>query len=355
MITLPSLLATLLACGGGDAVPDAVSARVVQTAMGRLMAQDLTASLDDGLHLGLCGAGGPMPAPNASGPCVVVTAGQRIFVVDAGTDGARNLVRMGYPIGRVEAVLLTHFHSDHVDGLGELGTLRWVSLANTTPLPVHGPTGVSAVVEGFNQVYAHDEGYRQAHHGDVVAPVSGSGMVAHPFEAPPAGQLHPVLADGDLTIEALRVDHHPVHPAVGYRFTYKDRSLLITGDTSKSDEVRRFAEGVDLLVHDALADNLVGMMHDIAVEQGDEVLAKVTADIPDYHATPRQAAETARDAGVQHLLYYHVTPPIVADLQRPLFLNGADEVFAHATIGQDGVAFSLPAGSTDVRLTSDGL
>lgn len=317
MTLRPLLLASTLV-GCHNLVPTSVTERIVERKMGQLMAMDLTSTLEDGLHLALCGAGGPMPAPNASGACVAVVAGERVFVVDAGTDGARNLIRMGYPIGRVEGVLLTHFHSDHVDGLGELGTLRWVSVANTSPLPVYGPAGVTEVVEGFNRAYGHDKGYRQAHHGDTVAPVRGFGLEARPFSTPPAGVLHTVLDEGGLTIEALRVDHDPADPAVGYRFTYKERSLLITGDTSQSDNIRQFASGVDLLVHDALATNVVAMMHEVAVEQGNTALAKVTLDIPDYHATPKEAAETARDAGVQHLLYYHITPPLVSDLQRPL-------------------------------------
>ena len=109
---------------------------------------DLMNDLEEGLHLALCGAGGPLPAPNASGPCVAVIAGERLFVVDTGTDGLRNLGRMGLQAGRIEAVFLTHFHSDHIDGLGEMATIRWVGAANTTPLPVYGPTGVSMVVEG---------------------------------------------------------------------------------------------------------------------------------------------------------------------------------------------------------------
>ena len=119
-------------------IVERIMARGLETRMGL----DVTDDFEDGLHLALCGAGGPMPAPKASGPCVAVVAGDRLFVVDAGTDGVRNLGRMGYPVGDIEAVFLTHFHSDHMDGLGELATIRWVSAANTTPLPVHGPEGV---------------------------------------------------------------------------------------------------------------------------------------------------------------------------------------------------------------------
>ena len=122
---------------------------MMQKGLESRIGSDLISELEDGLHLGLCGAGGPLPAPNASGPCVVVIAGERMFVVDAGTDGLRNLGRMGLQAGRIEALFLTHFHSDHVDGLGEMATIRWVGAANKTPLPVYGPTGVRQVVEGF--------------------------------------------------------------------------------------------------------------------------------------------------------------------------------------------------------------
>jgi ribonuclease Z len=333
------------------------------TVIERLMAKGLearlsanvVAELEDGLHLALCGAGGPMPAPKASGPCVAVVAGTRLFIVDAGTDGLRNLGRMGYPSGAIEAVFLTHFHSDHIDGLGELATIRWVSAANATPLPVYGPQGVEQVVDGFNTTYAQDTVYRHDHHGDTVAPLSGAGMIARPFVQPELGQLAVLYDEADLKIEALAVDHKPISPAVGYRFTYKDRSLLITGDTIKLPNIEQFATGVDLLVHEALAPNLLNMMHDAATKTGNDVLAKITHDVLDYHASPVEAAETARDAGVGHLLYYHIVPPLVIPGQEILFLNGAQDIFSDYTVGRDGTAFSLPAGSDEIIRTSTGL
>src|SRR5690606_16961521 len=102
-----------------------IAARLMERGLEARLAADRVAELGDGLHLALCGAGGPLPAPKASGPCVAVVAGQRLFIVDVGTDSPRNLGRMGYQVGDVERVFLTHFHSDHIDGLGELATLRW--------------------------------------------------------------------------------------------------------------------------------------------------------------------------------------------------------------------------------------
>ena len=332
-----------------------IAQRILEAGMNKQMGRNVLNELPDGLHLGLCGAGGPLPAPKASGPCVAVAAGKQLFVVDAGTDGVRNLIRMGMQPGSITAVLLTHFHSDHIDGLGELATLRWVNDANTSPLPVYGATGVENIVKGFNMAYQLDTMYRHAHHGDTVAPLSGAGMRANSFDKPKEGAALVLIETPDLKIETFAVDHSPVDPAVGYKFTYKGRTALITGDTVKSDTIIQHSKNIDLLVHEALAPNLVNLMHDAAVKKDVAVLAKVTTDILDYHASPMDAAETAKEAGVKHLLYYHIVPPLVAPGQAQLFLDGAQDVFKDYTIGQDGVLFSLPAGSSDINLVKKGL
>jgi ribonuclease Z len=336
-------------------MPSGLSKLILEKGMTARMSANTLAELDDGLHLALCGAGGPMPAPNASGPCVLVIAGERMFVVDAGTDGVRNIARMGYPINQLEAVFLTHFHSDHIDGLGEMATLRWASGANASPLRVYGPEGVDNVVDGFNLSYSQDALYRHAHHGDVVAPMSGAGLMAQGFSKPAQGELTVLLADEHLTIEALAVNHAPIDPAVAYRFSYKGRTLLISGDTVKSANIEKFAKNIDLLVHEALAPNLVTMMNEVAHKTGNTVMEHITHDILNYHASPVEAAETARDANVGHLVYYHIVPPLVIPGQKALYLNGADKIFKNYTIGEDGVAFSLPAGSKKIIQTQHGL
>lgn len=332
-----------------------VIAVVMERGMDSRMDSNILDSLEDGLHVALCGAGGPMPAPNASGPCVAVVAGNQLFIVDAGTDGVRNLGRMGYQVGDITAVFITHFHSDHIDTLGEMATIRWAAGSNPAPLPVYGPSGVETVVAGFNMAYSNDFAYRHEHHGDLVAPLKSAGLTAHPFPLPVDAQLTRVFEANGLTVDALGVDHLPVDPAVGYLFTYKGRTALITGDTDKSAVIEQHAKGVDLLVHEALAPNLVMMMNAAAARNGNAVMEKITFDILDYHASPKEAAETARDAGVGHLLYYHIVPPLVFPGQELLFLDGAEDIFPDYTVGQDGVSFSLPANSDEIKKTRSGL
>ncbi len=332
-----------------------IAKRIMAKGIEAAMSTDTLTDLGEGLHVALCGAGGPLPDPKRSGACVAVVAGGKIFVVDAGTNGARNLNAMRFPIGEVSRVFLTHFHSDHIDGLGELATLRWVSAGHTDKLIVIGPAGVKRVTDGFNDAYSQDSVYRHDHHGESVAPLSGHGMIAVEYPLPADGEITTVYDEEGLRVQMLAVDHAPVSPAVAYLFSYQGRSLLVSGDTAKSANLQQFAEGVDLLIHEALAPNLVGIMNAAAAKTGNTGMAKITADILDYHASPVEAAEIARDAGAGHLLYYHIVPPLLLPGMEAAWLEGVDDVFNDYTVGQDGTSFTLPPNSDEIILTGSGL
>lgn len=314
-----------------------------------LLTSSVFDDLPEGLHVVLCGAGSPLPDPERSGPCVAVIAGSRLFLVDTGAGSSENLQQMQVPHARVEAILLTHFHSDHIDGLGEMLMQCWVNGTRREPMPVYGPKGVERVVEGFNLAYAQDVDYRVAHHGEDVVPRSGAGAVAHAFVEPEPRQVVTLLDEDGLTITAFTVEHGPVRPAVGYRFDYRGRSVLISGDTSPSQNLAHFARGVDLLVHEALSRELVGVLHTAAVESERDNIAKITDDILNYHTTPEEAAEIARDAGAGALLFYHIVPPLPAPGLEGLFLSGVDAIYeGPVTVGVDGSMVSLPVSSDGI-------
>ena len=191
--------------------------------------------------------------------------------------------------GRIAAVFLTHYHSDHIDGLGEMGLLRWVGGSHRDPLPLYGPEGLLDVAEGFERAYQFDARYRVAHHGAAVVPPEGAGFAPQPFAAPALGECARALERDGIRVSAFRVEHEPVSPAVGYRFDYGGRSLVVSGDTKKSDSLLAQARGVDLIVHEALSPKLVGILHDAAESAGNANLAKIMTDIPDYHTTPVEA------------------------------------------------------------------
>ncbi len=326
-------------------IATALLTRIVDSRVGR----DATAGLPDGLHVALCGTGSPLPDVTRAGPCSLVIAGKHIFVVDIGEGGARTMAQMGIPMGRIEGVFLTHFHSDHIDGMGPLMLLRWTGAAATAPLPVRGPVGVEAVVAGFDAAYAPDNGYRTAHHGPRIVPPSGAGATPVPFDLGAADSAVVFDAEG-LQVTAFRVDHGPVKPAIGYRFDYKGRSAVFSGDTAPVATLAAAARGADLLINEALQPRLVRLITAALEAKGQKNTAQITRDIISYHTTPEQAADTAKAAGVRMLVLSHLVPPLPFSYGYPAFLGDAAQHFSgEIIVGEDGMMFSMPAGTAEIR------
>lgn len=319
----------------------------------RAMASDPLAALPDGLHVGLCGAGSPLPDATRAGPCEVVVAGRRMFVIDSGQGSVRNLSLMNLPPNRAEAAFLTHYHSDHIADLGELMLQHWAGGAATRPLPIYGPTGLGQVVGGFEAAYRLDEGYRIAHHGTKVMPPSGFGAEIHEFAAPKGAADVVLIDDPDLKVVAFPVDHDPVEPAVGYRFDYKGRRVVISGDTKASPRVEAEAQGADVLVHEALSPKVLDIQRQAALAAGRTNIAAIFHDIVTYHTTPEQAAGIAQRAHVRSLLLDHIVPALpLRSLEGP-FLGKARSIFhGPLRLGHDGDFLSLPAGSTRIERTN---
>ena len=285
----------------------------------------------------------------ALAPHKEVLAGKRLFVFDAGSGAVRNIGKMGFTHGHIEAIFLTHYHSDHIDGLGELLMQRWVGAAATQPPRVFGPTGLNGVVNGFGEAYRLDQSYRTGHHGEQLAPPSGFGADPREFDIEsPAGRL--VLIDEDLLqIVAFTVDHGPVAPAVGYRIRYKDRTIVISGDTRRSQNVERESKNVDLLLHEALSMKLVQILENGFDRHGRSRYAQIMRDIRNYHSSPEDAASVAEAASVKRLVLHHIVPPLPLEALKPEFVGKAPAIFSGPIdVARDGDWYSLPAGDDSI-------
>ena len=338
--TVAFLLLSLALILVGKIVLPNMGPKLFEKAVGqRLLANPLD-EFEDGLHVILIGTGSPLADPTRAGPSTAILTGQSLYIVDSGGGAVRKMGELGVPPARVKATFLTHFHSDHFDGLGELMLQRWAGGSHKTPMPVYGPTGVERVIEGLNNAYAQDRDYRIAHHGEAVVPRSGFGGTAMPFEI---GSTGIVFKDGDLIVTAFTVDHKPVAPAVGYRFDYKGRSVSITGDTAYDPTLIAKVKGSDLFISEALSPAMVGVMNKAATDAGAKNIAKIMSDILDYHISPEQAAEVAQAAEVDSLVFTHIVPALPTKALHKYFLGDAPSKFdGDITIGEDGMMFSLP-------------
>ncbi|MBI4766523.1 MAG: MBL fold metallo-hydrolase [Deltaproteobacteria bacterium] len=313
------------------------------------MGSDIMAGWPDGVHVALCGSGSPIADPRRTSACTAVIAGKNLYLVDIGPGSERKLELMRLNPGKVKAVFLTHFHSDHIGDLGELMLKRWSGGSKKNPLDVFGPTGVETVVKGFNQVYSLDTQYRILHHGPETVPPAGAGGLARSFDFREGKDEVVIIAEEGLKITAFKVDHAPVKPAVGYRFDYKGRSVVISGDTVSTPSLFKQARGADLLVMEALQPAMVRILREVGEKIGRTNISKIAGDILNYHASPEDAAKIAARAGARHLLLTHILPPLPVSELKPAFMGEAKKYYkGPITIGEDGLLFSLPAGNKKI-------
>jgi ribonuclease Z len=307
----------------------------------RQVGWDVRDDLPEGLHVAFCGTGSPLPDPGRGGACTAVIADGRVFLFDAGEGAAESLALMGIAASNVEAVFLTHFHSDHINGLGALA-LQHVFRGNVTePLSVYGGPGIERVVSGFNEAYAQDHSYRVSHHGSDVAPAAGFELAAHPVIATSDG-LKPILEDGEITVSVFEVHHESVSPAYGYRISDGQRSVVISGDTAYSTNLVAATVGADLLVHEALAPDLIDRLRRTALKHDRQGLAIVMNDIPTYHASPEDAVRAANESGVPALALTHLIPGLPGSFFDGLFLDDAAHNFdGELWVTRDGDVISV--------------
>jgi len=334
---------------------DSVQRRLYSTAARQAAQAVNTAPLaDDALRVAICGSSAPLPSAKRAKACVAVFAGGKFYIVDVGPESVENLVLWGIPLASVGGVLLTHFHSDHIGDLGELNLQTWAG-GRPAPLTVYGGPGVESVVDGFNRAYQLDQGYRTAHHTAKVMPPATWPMVAHTIaldgpETPAKNRTATVLDDGGLRITAIEVDHAPIAPAVAYRFDYKGRSAVITGDLKYHEPLVAASRGTDLIVSEAIALHMTRALGDGARAGGRSQTATIMHDIEDYHITPEQAGRIANAAGARLLVFYHLLPSPDGPVARSVFAQGLDGTRRDGwAIAEDGSLYTLPLGSREVE------
>ena len=295
---------------------------------------------EDTLKVVVCGSRSPLPSPGRAESCVLVEAGDDIYIFDLGNGSVNNLTQYQVPWPNVKAVLITHMHSDHMADLPDAHLQSWIQ-GRTSPLKVYGPEGINLVTKGFELAYSADYQYRNEHHGDDMLPMSIAGFNAIQIIN---NQFIPNDTPG-LEILPFVVDHYPVNSAFGFKISYKGRTVVISGDTIHDGSVQKYSQDVDLLVHSAISIDIVERMRGIApIPQMDKILF----DIQDYHTSIEEAGEIARDANVEHLLIYHSIPTPRNALMERVFFRPIEGVFENYSLSDDGTRVIMPVGNDDI-------
>ena len=359
--TLLSALAILLAaiaCIAGLLAIPSVADSLFEHLVDRHLRAGAERFFEDGvMKVLLCGTSAPVADPQRAQSCVAIFAGGKYYLVDTGPGSGRNLQLWQLKGRRLGAVFLTHFHSDHIGDLGEVNTNAWLS-GHPGRLQVFGGPGVEKVVDGFNAAYAQDTAYRTANSGAVLLPPSTAQMQAAVIfligtPTPRKDRLSAPIHFGTLTVTAIEVNHDPAEPAYGYRFDYRGRSVVISGDTNYHPPLALAAQGADVLVHEAQSQQMVQLIQRAAKSTGDARIAQIMGDIQHYHTDPRDAARIANEAHARLLVLTHFNPPVSNPLVYKMFFRGVNSIRANGWIsGKDGTLVTLPIDSTDVRVST---
>jgi len=295
---------------------------------------------EDTLKVVVCGSRSPLPSPGRAEACILVEAGDDIYIFDLGNGSMDNLTQYQVPWPNVKAVLITHMHSDHIADLPDAHLQSWVQ-GRDSPLMVYGPEGINLVTKGFELAYSADYQYRNEHHGDDMLPMSIAGFNTIQIID---NQLIPNDTPG-LEILPFVVDHYPVNSAFGFKISYKGRTVVISGDTINDGSVQKYSKDVDLLVHSAISIDLAERMREVAPFPQ---LKEILLDIQDYHTTIMEAGEIARDANVKHLLIYHAIPTPRNKIMEDVFFRPLDGVFDEYMLSDDGTRVIMPVGSDKI-------
>jgi len=291
----------------------------------------------ESLRVYVCGSASPLGTGQAQA-CIAIITPDHFFIIDSGAGSTDNLNRLGLPMTRLNGLLLTHYHSDHIAEIYEVNLGSWVA-GRPAPLTIYGPEGVAEVTNGINASYRLDRIYRTAHHGeDLLKPELG--VLKHHTIKPGV-----ILEDGDLKITAYVAEHPPIEPAVGYRIDYRGRSVVVSGDSNVNEDTLAIANNADLLLHDALSLPTTSSLSAALGNAGLNRQSTIVNDVLDYHASTDSLIELGETSNVQMVAFYHLVPVPPNALLGTVFMRGVPDNFV---LAKDLMSFELPIGSDDI-------
>jgi ribonuclease BN (tRNA processing enzyme) len=240
----------------------------------------------------LLGTGTPVPDPDRSGPATAIVVGDSAYLIDFGPGVVRRaqaaVLQRGITAlepGSLKVAFVTHLHSDHTAGYSDLIFTGWTS-GRSVPLEVYGPTGLNAMTGHILEAYRIDIETRTNPEGNQRAIADGWKVNSH--------EIKPgvIYKDANVTVTAFATKH--AMESYGYRFDTPDRRIVISGDTSPTEETVKACSGCDVLIHDAQTLDLYTKMPE-----------RMHAFTTKYHTTTAQLATLATEAKPKLLVVYH--------------------------------------------------
>jgi len=267
----------------------------------------------------LLGTGTPQPTMERFGSAILVRAGGKTLLFDAGRGCLQRLRQLGIEYNTLDAVFFTHLHSDHIVGFPDLWLTGWLVSKRTESLHVFGPEGTKHMTDYLQKAYEFDIGIREE---DDKASPEGSILLTTDIE-------EGIVYDQDgVKVVAFLVDHYPVVPAFGYRIEFGGYSVVLSGDTRYSENLIKYAKGTDLLIHE------------VAIASDTLKKSDPRYNILAHHTTPQQAGKVFAAVKPKLAVYSHIVR--IYGYPEEEILNRTQETYSGPVIlGEDLMSFSV--------------
>ncbi len=287
-----------------------------------------TATTATEFRVTLLGTGSPSPIMRRFGPGVLVEVGGKKLLIDCGRGVTQRLMQAGLRLGQVDALFITHLHSDHVVGIPDLWLTGWLEASYAQrkgPFGVYGPNGTQNLMDGLARAYDWDVKARIA--DQKLDPVSIQAQVTQFKEGV-------IYEQNGIKVSAIEVDHGELlHPAFGFRVDYDGRSVVISGDTRFSENLIKHAAGTDLLIHQ------------VAAAHEDLLKIPTFKVIIDHHTQPHEAGNVFTRVKPKLAVYYHFVllgiPKIPPVTEQEVLEMTRKTYSGPLLIGEDLMAFRI--------------
>lgn len=276
-----------------------------------------------GMRLILLGtAGGPTPKKNRAAPAQMILIDGEAYVIDCGNGVAQQIVKAGIKLSAIRHVFLTHHHSDHNADYGNLMLLAWAADLNHR-IDTYGPAPIKRMTQQFLALNEFDINTRIVDEGRK--PLKS---FIYPHELKRDGL---VMQSQQVKVIATQVVHPPVAPSFAYRFEHQGKAIVISGDTSYSENLVRLAQGADVLVHE--------IMHTPSLDQllaTEPNATRLKEHLLASHSTAEQVGRVATEAKVKKLVLSHFVPGGYPYLDDRVWLNAVRPYFdGEIIVGSD--------------------
>lgn len=287
--------------------------------------KEITNQTESDFKVTLLGTGSPIiSSKRYSNSTLVEVAGQKLLF-DVGRGSTFRLNEIGVAPGMINNLFITHLHHDHIMGFDDL-LITGAAVPDPRGLrenrmQVWGPKGTESWVNHTLESYQADIAVRKKVEGASL------GMEAEVQEI----EEGVVYKNDGVEVIAFKVDHGPMKPALGYRINYKEHSVVISGDTTYSENLIKYAKGTDVLIQEVVV---------VKATPEEEYKSEALKNIEAYHTTPEQAGEIFKKVKPKLAVYTHLA--LVVPEKEARIKERTEKIYdGEVVVGEDLMSFEV--------------